>query len=64
MDFSSDGLVMGGHSVHLQEESGLEQDRGMPFVHCPEPNTDPFQCRPGDNRHAPRRCAHGNIQFP
>jgi len=29
MDFSSDGLAMGGHSVHLQEESGLAQDRRL-----------------------------------
>jgi hypothetical protein len=36
MDFSSEGLMMGGHSVHLLEESGLAQDRGMPFVQCPE----------------------------
>jgi hypothetical protein len=37
MDFSSEGLVMGGHSVHLREESDLAQDRRMPSVQCPEP---------------------------
>jgi hypothetical protein len=36
MDFSTDDLGMGGHSVHLREESGLARDRRMPFVKCPE----------------------------
>jgi hypothetical protein len=36
MDFSSEGLVMGGHSVHFQEESGLARDQRMPFAWWPE----------------------------
>jgi hypothetical protein len=38
MDFSSEGLVMGGHSVHLRgvSESGLARNRRMPFVQCSE----------------------------
>jgi len=46
MDFSFEGLVIGGHSAHLREESGLAQDRRM---------------APTDNRHAPQRRAPGNI---
>jgi hypothetical protein len=36
MDFSSEDLVIGGHSVHLREESGLARDRRMLSVQCPE----------------------------
>jgi len=36
MDFSSESPVIGDHSIHIQEESGLAQDRRMPFVQCPE----------------------------
>jgi hypothetical protein len=36
MDFSSEGLVMGRHSVHLWEEPGLARDRRMLFVQCHE----------------------------
>ena len=28
--------MIGGHSVHPQEESGLARDRRMQFVQCPE----------------------------
>jgi len=35
IELSSERLVMGGHSVPLREESGL--DRRMPFVECPSP---------------------------
>jgi len=35
---SSEGLVMGGHSVHFREESksGLARTQRMLFVQCPE----------------------------
>ena len=34
--FSYEGLVIGDHSVHLWEESGLARDQRMPPAECPE----------------------------